>query len=89
MLKIDVEGAEHLELTSLETLHWLSQNVKVILIEWHSFGNEKVAVQAFRYLRSIGFRSFFTEFRFRVPTFLQVESLINCGLLQKLQQQNQ
>ena len=82
MLKLDVEGAENDELKDPLTLQWLFRAVKIILIEWHPYEQEK-PLESFENLRKIGFKPFFTEFRIlnyrNIHSFFQVESLINCN----------
>ena len=81
VLKIDVESAELEELNYDQTLQWLSKYAKVILLEWHPTIRVELAPKAFQNTRNIGFKSFFTEFRYVEPDFLQVESLISTNLV--------
>ena len=79
MLKIDTEGVELFSFHRKATLEWLSKYVGQILIEWHNSIGFELSLENFKALEEIGFKSYFSEYRFdKYDNFYVTESLVRC-----------
>ena len=80
VVKLDAESSETMALLQPETLEWLSKYVDVLLMEWHPPNLEQETMKALDNLHSIGFYSFYNEYRLQPPQnlFYPVQSFVSC-----------